>query len=555
MGWLDTGYRPKGLFLTSRSPDPRSERCSESHGNMQTVKPATGSRGLIYRCKWCASNAQQHTTICKSTSGTRPNKKMSNKLFLSGVTGCGRRARGWSEVLPLALIVLLAAGCTPLEKPDADGKAGDENKLEELAEIIIPVEAELPRRGDISSYFETNTRVEAENQVQIMAEGIGECVSVTAEEGDTVEAGDVLVELDRTEVLATIGQAEVQVRQTQTAYEIAERSLSEGIGSRAERDNAKFAYEQALATLNMQKIQLDKLTVRAPISGLVTRRNVQVGQLVSAGTPVFTIIDPSSFMLTINPPEKELGRLNLGQVAEVTIDALEGEGFMAKVRRINPGVDSTSGTVKVTLDFDGATREKLRDSAFARVRLIMETHENALLVPKDAVLEENAREYVFIIEEAESEQEEVEPSEDEGPSQAEESGEGPRDAPAEPASAVEGEPEEPIEKPGTKDSSEAKDSEGEESKAKLVAERVEVETGLEESDVIEIVSGVDDDTLVVTLGQHTLKPGSFVTITNASAEILAKAGLSAEDALKAALAKREDGEKKKRTRRVRHRRP
>jgi len=428
-------------------------------------------------------------------------------------------------IVPLTMLLVLAvvSGCgklTSKTNKETD-PLQNEKPTEEI--IVIPIQAEYPTRGNISSHFETTTRVDAESRVQVLAETSGQCLKVHVEEGDTVKAGDILAELDQTDALATLGQTEVQVRQTKTAYDIAERSLAEGIGAKAECDNARFAHEQALAALKMQKIMLDKLTIRAPINGLVTRKNIQEGQLVAPGAPLFSIVDPQSYILNIMPPEKELARLKEGQIAKVSIDALGSEEFEATVRRINPGVDPLSGTVKVTLDFDKETRAKLREAAFARVRLIMETHENALLLAKDTLVEENARKYVFVVKKSEdnSQTEESEESKE-----STESKNTPDAAPTSESSAGENEP---VAEADTDDTAEP---------ARLVAERVEVQTGLEDSNFVEIISGIDDTSQVVTLGQHTLKHGAYVTITNAVDEIAEKAGLSAEEALEAAKIKR-----------------
>lgn len=436
--------------------------------------------------------------------------------------------RNWFTVLALALVAASLVGCDIVGRKaklkDAEGEA--EKTTEEETEIVIPIEADHPGRGDISSHFETTTRVQAENRVQVPSEGVGECTAVHVEEGDRVEMGEVLAELDTTDIRVTIGQGEVQVRQTKTSYDIAEKSLKEGIGSRAERDNAKFAYEQAVAALEAQKVQLEKQTVKAPIAGIVTMRAIQVGQFVATGTQLFAIVDPASFMLTISPPERELSRLRVGQVAKVTIDALGNEAFAATVRRVNPNVDPMSGTVKVTLDFDEETRSRLREAAFARVRLVMETHENVLLLSKDALVEENARKYVFVV--VEKEEGEVQDSEDTEAEADEET--------TEATEATE----------GAKDAEAATDEGDEEDAAPiLVANRVEVETDLEDSDFVEVVSGIDDESLIVVLGQHTLKSGSRVRITNAAAEIQAKSGLSAEDALEAAKDKQQAKTKEK----------
>jgi len=451
--------------------------------------------------------------------------------------------RNWLTILALAVFAGSVVGCDLVnrkaEPNDTEEKTEEEAQKE--TEIIIPIEAERPERGDISSHFETTTRVQAENRVQVPAEGVGECVEVHAEEGDLVEAGHVLAQLDTTDIRTTIGQGQVQVRQTKTSYDIAEKSLKQGIGSKAERDNAKFAYEQAVAALEAQQVQLQKQTVKAPIGGVVTMRAVQAGQFVATGTPMFAIVDPSSFMLNINPPERELSRLREGQAAKVTIDALANEEFVATVRRVNPNVDPLSGTVKVTLDFDEETRSRLREAAFARVRLVMETHEDALLLPKDAVVEENARKYVFVVAEKEEEEEAEEVEEGAEPEADEEQAEVPEGS----VDAVHA-----AEEDAEKDDAEAEAGDeaaepDEDAGPVLVAERVEIETGLEDSDFMEVLSGIEDESLIVVLGQHTLKSGARVRVTNAEAEIEAKSGLSAEEALAAAKEKQEAKDLKK----------
>ncbi len=354
--------------------------------------------------------------------------------------------------------------------------------------VSIPVEVSVPTRGDIAEYFETTSRIEAEKRVEITSEGMGKCLSVNVEEGDTVKAGDVLAELDKSELDAQMRSANAQLAKLKSDNDRAKQLFNEGLSAKAEYDNARYAYEQQSASVNQLQVQVGNMTVRSPINGVITKKSVQRGQLVSSGTPVFEVVDPNSYILTIKPPEKLVSRMKIGQVAKVGIDAVQGEEFEAKVRRINPSVDAQSGTVKVTLDFDASMMDRLRDAAFARVRLVMDTRPNVLLVPKDAIVEENARKYLFLVEK-----------------------------------------QEPV--AGTPD-----DKSGDQL---LVANRIEIETGLEDKDRIEVVSGVKDDSMVVTLGQQTLKPGSEVKVTTMDGELMAKAGASAEEALKAADAERE----------------
>lgn len=391
--------------------------------------------------------------------------------------------------LILVLFVGTLTGC-----PGADEKGASAATTPQTPEkrTSIPVEAQLPTRGAVSEYFETDSRVEAERKVTATSEGMGKCTRVLVDEGDRVNAGDVLAELDKEELNAQLRSANAQLQKLKSDYDRSKQLFEEGLAAKAEYDNARYSYEQQLAAVNQQQVQLDNMTIRAPITGVVTIRHIQQGDLVSSGAPAFDIVDTNSYILTINPPEQLLPRVEKGQKALVAIDAIKGDDFEAKVRRINPAVDPATGTVKVTLDFSNDIMSKLRESAFARVRLVLDTREDALLVPKDAVIEENARKYVFIIEP----DDEVSP-EDTAPS----------------------------------------DADGE----IMIATRVEVKTGLEDNAKVEIVEGIDEHSPIVTVGQQTLKSGSEVKLTTTKEELLAKSGLSAEEALAAAEAERARG--------------
>ncbi len=362
-------------------------------------------------------------------------------------------------------------------------------------EVVVPVETAPLTRGNIATYFETTSRVEAERKVDVAAKTTARCRTLDVEVGDEVKQGQVLADLERDEAEATYAQTEVTVRQNKTTYELAREQFEDGLGPKVEMDNARFAYEQSLATLETQRIQLENLTIRAPISGIVTQRDIQPGMLVSNGFLAFRIVDPSSYILTISPPEREMARLQIGQVAKVSIDALRGRQFDARIRRINPSVDPISGTIKVVLDFDEDVRKSLHESAFARVKLVMATLQNVLLAPKDAIIDEEGRQYAFLAR----------------PKDASETGT-PAEAPDGPAVDAE-----------------------------YIADRVEVRTGLEDSDRIQVISGLEEGAILITNGQHTLKPGTQVRITNLHDEVWQNAALSADEALAAATTRREEG--------------
>ena len=390
----------------------------------------------------------------------------------------------WKSIL-LACLLTALSGCDLAvfgTLKDADDSVEAEVREALRAEVRIPVEAAHPERSDVYSFFDTTARIVAERRVDVIAKGIGQCIEMMVEEGDTVKAGAVLAELEKDELHAQMRQTEVTIKQQRAAYERAKKGLLDKVGTPVEVENTKLALDQSEANLALQNVQLANLTIKAPIGGVVTMRAIQPGMMVTSGAPVFTIVDPTSFTLPIFFPERQLAKLHVGQEARVRLDSAGDTPLNATILRINPSVDPASGTVKVTLAFTDATQASLRESAFAKVKLVMERRENVLVVSKDSLIEENTRDYLMVV------------VEEEAPSES-----------------------------------------GDETM--LVAQRVEVETGLEDSDNIEVLSGISEDTLVVTLGQHTLKSGSEVHVTNIKDEVDRYDGLSIEDGLALAEAR------------------
>jgi membrane fusion protein (multidrug efflux system) len=399
-----------------------------------------------------------------------------------------------SRLFQYLTIVLFAGLLTACDTPvsgEVKNEDGDPKSKIEAIEVRIPVEAGLPVRRDIAAYFETTSRITAEERVEVMAKGMGECIEVMVEEGDAVKEGQVLATLDRDELEAQIRQTRVNVEMNKYQLDKAREQSERGILSPFEADNAGFAHEQAVATLKVQELQLENQTILAPIDGVVTMRSIQRGMMVTSGIPAFSIVNPDSYVLPITPPEKELRNLKEGQKANVSVDSAPGEEFEATVRRISPSVDPATGTVRVLLDFNEADKVKLKDAAFARVKLVMDIRENTLAIEKDSMLEENGRQYVMVVTDADT----------------------PDDATPAPVEAAQA-----VETPETL-------------KPALVAKKVEIETGLEDSEYVEVLSGIDEETLIVKLGQHTLKAGAAVELTNLHDEVMANVHMSAEEAL------------------------
>ncbi len=159
-------------------------------------------------------------------------------------------------------------------------------------------------------------------------------------------------------------------------------------------ETAQQHLEAAQARLEAATIQLDYTEIPSPIDGVITERLVEVGDRVS-GDEVFSVEEFPPLWARIFVPERELPQLKVAQKALVRVDTFPEQDFEAAIKMINPTVDATSGTVKVTLEM-GRT-DRLRPGMFGTVYIATETRPDAIVVPKKAILRERDENRIFVI--------------------------------------------------------------------------------------------------------------------------------------------------------------
>lgn len=356
---------------------------------------------------------------------------------------------------------------------DSGGRGGRGDP--EAAAAAVPVEVVRVDRSSISSYLETNGVLEAENDVSIVARTAGPIVKLEVEEGMRVREGQVLLEIDETERLAEVEIARVALEDAKRAHERAKAARDAEIISQEVYDAALNQLESAEARLKSAEILHDYTMVRAPFDGVVVERFVKLAENVTVNQPLFRITDFDPLLCKIQIPEKELSRLEIGQRALLKVEAWPDERFVAKLLRISPVVEATTGTIRVTLEV--TTGGKLRPGMFASVFLETDTHQNALTIPKAALSIDSLSDSVFV----------------------------------------------------------AKDGE---------AERRAIEIGFEESDRIEILSGLSEGEPVVVVGQDGLTNGTpLQIIAGPGAESGPGQRRAAEPAAVPARPERGDGER------------
>ncbi len=316
------------------------------------------------------------------------------------------------------------------------------------ATAVIPVAVTSVIRRDIADYLETNGSLEAENEVDIVARTTGPIVELNVEEGDFVREGQVLARIDAAEIEAQLGIARVNLAEAELSWKRAQSSYREEVISQEAYDLARSTFESAAAQIVGTEILLDYTVIRAPFDGLIIERVIKNAEHVPTNARLFRISDFDPLLCPIQLPEKDLPRLKLDQPAHLTVEAYPGARFPARVLRISPVVDAATGTVKVTLEVQAQGR--LRPGMFASVFVETDVHENAIVVPKQALVLESTSDTVYV---------------------AVEDGQG-----------------------GT------------------VAQRRELELGYEESDSLEVLSGLREGEDVVIIGQDGLSDQTPISV-------------------------------------------
>jgi HlyD family secretion protein len=278
-------------------------------------------------------------------------------------------------------------------------------------------------RRDLTAVVRASGTIEPKRKVDVSANAMGTVTRLEVEEGQRVTRGDLLLEIDPTEYRAAVEALEASVLSRQADLRLAEASLDkaqqdhrrmvelyqEGLASEeqlvsarttlrveeARVEAAQHALEQVRANLEKARHDLSKVTIAAPMTGLITRLNVEEGEnaimgtLNNPGTVLLTIADMGTLEAVVEVDETEVVQIELGQLAVVEIDAFPDREFTGTVTEIgNSPIRSGGGQqavdfeVKITLD---QAPPAIRPGLTAKARVTVAERSDAVAVPLGAV--------------------------------------------------------------------------------------------------------------------------------------------------------------------------
>jgi membrane fusion protein, multidrug efflux system len=232
--------------------------------------------------------------------------------------------------------------------------------------------------------------------VSVAADLAGKVDKIAFESGSPVNKGDLLLHQDTSSEEAQLPGAEALVKQSRSELERAAKMVAERIISQADYDKAVSTLDQAQAQANNIRATIRKKTVRAPFSGRLGIRMVNLGQMLREGDTIVTLQTLSPIYADFSLPQQQLAQLRSGQTVRVTCDALPGQTVEGKITAINPLVDSDTRNIKVQATLTNLA-EKLRPGMYVTVAVGLPVQQKILVIPATAVLYASYSDSVFVI--------------------------------------------------------------------------------------------------------------------------------------------------------------
>lgn len=284
---------------------------------------------------------------------------------------------------------------------DVNGPNYANLKIETLQEIPAP--ATEPLNGKIVLDENYTSRVSSPI--------LGRATKIYVQIGASVKAGQVLMSIDSPDLATAIAdarKANADLELKRKAFERNKLLLEGGVIASKELEISQADLNQSLAeseraqarlrNLNVGRQQQDAETyyLRAPISGILVDQQINPGNEVrpDAANPLFTITNPSHLWAMIDLPERNLGKVNVGQSISVSVDAYPDEQFSGKVLSIGTVLDATTRRVQVRCAVDG--KDKLKPEMFARITPLSASQSKVLRLPNSALITEGLYSYVFV---------------------------------------------------------------------------------------------------------------------------------------------------------------
>jgi RND family efflux transporter MFP subunit len=309
-----------------------------------------------------------------------------------------------------------------IQQEQADPKS---KKKKGAGARIVSVDLVESRIGQVREELLLTGALKPKETVNVTPQATGRVQQLYFDVGDLVQSGAPIAELNADELQqqvnraeAAIGVSSASLTQREAEYQNSLATLKrsedlfkDGLISpqefeqqktsvavfQAQLNLAKAQKTQAEAELRELRIRLEQTKIYSPMTGAVSQRYVDVGALVNPNTPVIQVVNLSTMVTQGNVPERNIGKLRVGNVAIVSVDAIPEQPFTGRVGRISPVLDAATRSALIEIDIPNPERV-LRAEMFARIRLDLGSMREATLIPRDGLVYRGEQPGVYVVE-------------------------------------------------------------------------------------------------------------------------------------------------------------
>jgi len=295
----------------------------------------------------------------------------------------------------MVIAFLLISGC---------GKSDDDNSEEIIA--AVPVEMTTVELGNIEKTFHFFGNVTADQEIRVYSTIPNRITAIKVEKGDKVQAGDLLAEIDTEKIRQAVTQAEAGLESAQAQFESVDAewqrikrlyadnaiSQSQYDAVKAQRNAAGSGVKQMKAVLSTAKSQLQDTRITAPISGTISERNFEVGDLAVPQIPLFTVVKMDPVLVEVNVIERHINVIKPGQKAWITVSGYPDTVFQGRIKQVNPTLNPMTRTAKAEIEVPNPNLN-LRPGMFANVSVVIEEKFSVPVIPKYSIIEKTSLNY------------------------------------------------------------------------------------------------------------------------------------------------------------------
>ena len=294
--------------------------------------------------------------------------------------------------LTLATIAIVIIGITSCKNND-DNSSKD--KLQSDKDIAVKVRTKEAVAANFSHYINVSGNVEAEQYAFISPQANGQITKIYVNEGDYVQKGALLIQLNDNIIRNTIAEVENSLNLATITFKKQENLWKQKIGSEIQYLQAKTQKESLEKKLKTLNSQLALTQIRAPFTGYVDNIVLKEGELASPGIRVLELVNLRKMLIKADISEKYLSKISKGDTVNITFPDFPNFTKTARISRIGKIVNPNNRAFKIEVRFDNKD-EKIKPNIIASLKIRDELVENAIAVPSIIIKNDFDKKFIFI---------------------------------------------------------------------------------------------------------------------------------------------------------------